>query len=147
MTPRLTGILLLFVRPRDIGTVSAVVRGMWLSEYSTESGANQHRAKLIEIDASQGSAAGYIAKYVSKNIDGHGAIGEANDDETGQPIIDGIARVDAWASIHGIRQFQQFGGPPVGLWREYRRLRDPVADRDIERVRQSADRGDWARIC
>lgn len=138
--------LLLFTPPRHAGTVEMVVRSVWLGEFANESGAAQYRTKLETIDPSRGSAAGYIAKYVSKNIDGAGTIGEANDDETGQSITSGIERVDAWASIHGIRQFQQIGGPPVGLWREFRRLRVPVADRDMERVRKSADDGSWSRF-
>jgi hypothetical protein len=135
--------LLAFVPAHAVGTVRAVVRGCWLSEHADESGAATHRVRFETIDPKAGSAAGYVAKYVSKNIDGGGAIGEETDLETGERIIEGVARVDAWASIHGIRQFQQVGGVPVGLWREARRLRDPAQDRDIERARAAADAGDW----
>jgi hypothetical protein len=135
--------LLLFCRPRDASTIEQVVRRYWLSEYGDEKGAREHRAKCIEIDSTQGSAAGYVAKYVSKNIDGAGAIGDATDEETGRAVGDGVRRVDAWASLHGIRQFQQVGGPPVGLWRELRRITEAVDDEDIERARARADVGDW----
>lgn len=135
--------LLLFVRARDADTVRTLLREVWLGEFSDEVGSRAHRTKFEAIDSAKGSAVGYVAKYVSKNIDGEGAIGNDNDRETGAAIHPGIARVDAWASIHGIRQFQQIGGPPVGLWREARRLRDRAADPDIERARDSADRGDW----
>jgi hypothetical protein len=130
--------MLLFVRPGDAATIETVVRGYWLAEYADERGAREYRAKCEAIDPAKGSAAGYIAKYVSKNIDGAGTIGEDSDDETGAPVIDGVRRVDAWASLHAIRQFQQIGGPPVGLWRELRRLRDPVERGPIERARVEA---------
>lgn len=37
-----------------------------------EPGSGLRRINIVEIDPTKGSAAGYIAKYVSKNIDGHG---------------------------------------------------------------------------
>lgn len=135
--------LLAFVPAHAVGTVRDVLRWTWLSEFADESGAATHRVRFETIDPKAGSAAGYVAKYVSKNIDGEGAIGEETDLETGSRIIEGIARVDAWASIHGIRQFQQIGGVPVGLWRECRRLRGVAEDTDIERARAAADAGDW----
>jgi hypothetical protein len=138
--------LLLFVRTRDVDTLRTVLRSVWLSEYGDEKGAREYRAKFETVDPAKGSATGYISKYVSKNIDGAGAIANESDTETDSPVSTGVARVDAWASIHGIRQFQQVGGPPVGLWREARRIRVPIADRDLERVRQCADGGDWRRF-
>jgi hypothetical protein len=138
--------LLLFVRPREADTLRAVFSAVALSDRGGESGAAQHRVKFERIDSARGSAVGYVAKYVSKNIDGAGAIGAAEDTETGAQVADGLKRVDAWASIHGIRQFQQIGGPPVGLWREARRLREPLEDTDLERARRAADKGMWARF-
>ena len=135
--------LLLFARPRDTDQVRGVLQGVALSEYGGEPGAREHRCRFERIDPAKGSAAGYVAKYVSKNIDGAGSIAAAEDGETGNQVLEGIKRVDAWASIHGIRQFQQIGGPPVGLWREARRLREELADLDLERARAAADRGDW----
>jgi len=136
--------LLLFVPAHAVGALRAVLTGFWLSDHASERGAAEHRAKFETIDPARGSAAGYIAKYVSKNIDGAGEIGIAEDSETGARVADGIERVDAWASIHGIRQFQQIGGPPVGLWRELRRIRKPVDDNEIEVARLAAEARSFA---
>lgn len=140
---------LLFCRPADVAIVERELRKHFLRDRGDDPGAREHRVSLVRIDAAKGSAAGYIAKYVAKNIDGKGAIGAAEGDETGAPVNESVARVDAWAAIHGIRQFQQLGGPPVGLWREARRVRDEeeVKDRDLARCCRNADRGDWHLFC
>lgn len=138
---------LFFMRPGAADVVSDVIYRVWLKDSPHEPGARAHRVRIERIDKAKGSAAGYIAKYVAKNIDGHGSIGNANDDETDTGVAQSVQRIDAWAAIHGIRQFQQIGGPPVGLWREARRLREEVDDIDIERVRRVADRGDWCGFC
>jgi hypothetical protein len=145
--------LLMFCRERDAETIARVIRGYWLKEHAEELGApdprtghrprESARAKLITIDKNAGTAAGYVAKYVSKNIDGHGGIGEAEDWETGAAVNDGLRRVDAWASLHGVRQFQQIGGPPVGLWRELRRVTEVSDNPMLEKCRAAADAGDW----
>lgn len=138
---------LVFTRAHHTHVVSDILSRVWLREFGDEPGARRHRVRVEAIDRSKGSAAGYIAKYVAKNIDAHGSVGEALSDETDEPVRANVGRVDAWASIHGIRQFQQLGGPPVGLYRECRRLRDEVDDIDIERCRRAADRGDWRQFC
>lgn len=89
-----------------------------LRDSPDEPGAHAHRVDFKAIDWERGGAAGYIAKYVAKNIDGY----RLETDLHGNPALETSARVESWASTWGIRQFQQVGGPPVGPWRELRRV-------------------------
>lgn len=123
--------------------VKLILREHWLSEYGDEPGAQDRRVVIMDIDWERGGMAGYLSKYFAKNLDGSGSIAAEDDDETGEAVSASVARVVAWASIHGIRQFQQLGGPPVGLWRELRRLRDPVSADVIEAARLPADGAQW----
>lgn len=114
--------LLLFVSPLHVDTVKNTIRRYALIDSPDESGAQQHRVKFEDIDPKKGGAVAYLAKYIGKNIDGTGI----DLDENGVPAAESITRVTAWAGLHGIRQFQFIGGPPVGLWREIRRIKEPV---------------------
>lgn len=125
--------LLLFVAPEHVGRMDAAVRAHALDEDGDEAGAQANRVKLVRIEAGKGTAAGYIAKYVSKNIDGAG-VGDHKTFENGTTYIvapdlfGGMeltpsARVTYWSQVWGIRQFQQIGGAPIGIWRELRRVK------------------------
>lgn len=135
--------ILLFVPTHQVETLRFVLRAYALSDSPLEPGAAQRRISFEEIDSAKGSAVGYVAKYVAKNIDAAGAIGNEADGETGGSIHSSLERIDAWASVGGIRQFQQMGGPSVTCYREFRRLRDPVSDPDLERIRAAADAGNF----
>lgn len=98
--------------------VKIIRRYFWRNDSPDELGAKAHRCDFEPIDWEKGSAVGYVIKYVSKNIDGHGV----GLDLFGNDAITSSARVEAWASTWRIRQFQQIGGAPVTVWRELRRL-------------------------
>ncbi|MND11412.1 Bacteriophage replication protein GPA [compost metagenome] len=136
--------LLLFLHPEEVDYATAIFRKHALKEDGNEQGAQEHRFTVTPIDEKFGSATGYIAKYISKNIDGYGMDGEM-DDESGQPVKEMAKRVRAWASRWNIRQFQQIGGAPVTTWRELRRLgnRELVLHPEIEEARAAADAADW----
>lgn len=111
--------LLLFCDAQQVQAIEGIVRKHCLKDSPDEPGAREHRCDIKRIDWNKGSAAGYVAKYVSKNIDGE----HVGQDLDGRPAKETAIRVEAWASRWGIRQFQQIGGPPVGVWRELRRVR------------------------
>ena len=140
--------LLLFFAPDRVSEAEGIFRHYAMQEDTHEAGAKKYRCEIVRIDPAKGSATGYIAKYVSKNIDGYGVATEL-DDETGHHIIETATRVEAWASTWGIRQFQQIGSASVTVWRELRRLREPLETAslgELEQIRLACDTGDWARF-
>lgn len=125
----------------DIKRFCEIMRKHGLRDSGNEPGAREHRVRFELIDKAKGSAVGYIAKYISKNIDGH-AVGDHKTNE-GYVVqsdfwdddeITPSARVETWAALWGIRQFQQFGGAPVGVWRELRRVKED----DLPAIEESA---------
>lgn len=136
--------ILVFMRPADVQTAFRIMWIYAMDEDGHEKGAATNRFEFKMIDKEKGSATGYIAKYISKNIDGY-ALDDAIDTESGQNLKSMAKAVTAWAGRWKIRQFQQIGGAPVSVWRELRRLRDKKVDEAvIDPVLASADIGDWA---
>lgn len=138
--------LLLFFRPDESDAAWEIFQRYGLQEDGQESRAQEVRVSRETIDTSKGTATGYLAKYISKNIDGF----EMNEDlEAETSANEGAMRVDAWASVWGIRQFQQIGSTSVTVWREFRRIREVLEDSHpeiLEKIRQAADSGDWAKF-
>jgi hypothetical protein len=142
---------LLFFAADQIEKAWAIFREHALAEDGDEPGAEKYRCDRADIDPAKGTAAGYVAKYVSKNIDGAHMGDDAALDgiESAQAREAGKAqRVRAWASCWGIRQFQQIGAVSVTVYRELRRLTDPLTwePAEVEAARLAADAGDWAKF-
>lgn len=132
--------MMLFIEPEHLNGLRAVINHYAFQEDGDEAGARENRVKFVAIDPSKGSATGYVAKYICKNIDG------ANLDEGvyGENPIEAAERVEAWASCWGIRQFQQIGGVSVTVWRELRRLRQlEQQDVTLTAIHKAADSGNW----
>ena len=100
------------------------------------------RFDAVKLDKSKGSAASYIAKYISKNIDGY-MLSDHVDADTGENLQEQANPVLAWASTWNIRQFQFQGSPSVTVYRELRRMRTAVKDEVIEPIRHAADTANW----
>jgi Bacteriophage replication gene A protein (GPA) len=133
--------LVLWIPKNRIIEASSVYRGYALEEGRSEPGADKRRLKIDFIDTKKGSATGYLAKYISKNIDGL----TDNGDAWSADSVSTALRVEAWASTWGIRQFQQIGGPSVTVWRELRRITEAQAAEvpEAAQAQRAADAGDW----
>ncbi len=142
--------LLWFQTPEQAQQAKEIISGYWLSDAGDEPGAVRNRCKFIVM--TRGGAAGYVAKYVAKNIGaedgGDAGVGQHTDTIEGfEHVMDtrefkGWQRVDAWASTWGIRQFQPIGQPSVTVWREMRR----VTKDQIDRAQMRLDFGDAAAV-
>lgn len=148
---------LLFMAAKDRAFITRELKRFAMIDSPDEKGAKTHRFKAERINFSKGSAVGYIAKYLSKNIDGKHI---ANDKDSNLDGICAAERVVTWARVNQIRQFQFIGGPPVTVWRELRRIREEFKQDDamftdlselehftLESVRKAADLGDWKAFC
>ncbi|WP_122096173.1 replication endonuclease [Rahnella sp. Larv3_ips] len=137
--------MMLFTPPAQQQKVIDVMRKYALEEDAQEPGADVSRFNCKPLN--RGGAAGYIAKYVAKNIDGYALEGET-DFDSGRPLTDVATSVTAWASTWRIPQFHAIGIPSVGAYRECRRIRHISLacqfDTRVEAVRCAADSGDYA---
>ncbi|MCM2973470.1 replication endonuclease [Larsenimonas suaedae] len=116
--------MLLWMKPEHYEHINEVIRAYALADSPDEHGAQKNRVEIKLIDYTRGTAAGYIAKYVSKNINGQQFI---DLDQYGKDMASSAPRVEAWAAVWGIRQFQFVGLPSVTVWREMRRMTEQQA--------------------
>ncbi|HDT4029656.1 TPA: replication endonuclease [Klebsiella aerogenes] len=142
--------MLMFMLPEDVERVRLIIRHYAWEEDRHElksDKAQKARFHAEAIDPEKGSATGYVAKYISKNIDGYALDGET-DDESGELLKETAPAVSAWAARWHIRQFQFIGGAPVTVYRELRRFADTETAHGLSvefaAVHDAADAGDWA---
>ena len=162
--------LLLWMKPEHEAQVTSTLR-----EYAEEAhpeelfnrwGKTSARFDAKRIDYKKGTAAGYVAKYISKNINGEQFPGAkrygVDNDKYGHDKDDAAPRIEAWASVWGIRQFQFLGLPSVTVWREVRRLTEkqeqmlkdweaatrphPCAATRFAQIREAANAGQWDKF-
>ena len=137
--------MMLFCKPGQRKAINEIMRRYALKEDGHEKGAAKQRFESRHLN--QGGAAGYIAKYIAKNIDGYALDGQL-DHDTGKPLKDTAAAVTAWASTWRIPQFKPIGLPTMGAYRELRKLPRGVNiasefDDRVEAARVAADEGDF----
>ncbi|WP_447529840.1 replication endonuclease [Vreelandella sp. TE19] len=160
--------LLIWTDPEHVDTVNEVLR-CYAEEDTPEELLDRHgrkssaRFKVEKIDYRRGTAAGYVAKYISKNINGEqfARDGVENDDKDsyGHDLNSSAPRIESWAAVWGIRQFQFIGLPSVTVWREIRRFNEKHLDelenweaatrpaqrlaQRFEQIRKAANAGQW----
>jgi len=138
--------LLLFMPESSVKAVRHIFKDYALRDSPNEKGARKHRFTAKAIDPTRGSAAGYVAKYISKNIDGEHISTDLNGNDSTQTA----SAIDAWASTYNIRQFQFLGGPSVTVWRELRRLANspealpPDYPSSLHQAIEACDSAEWA---
>ncbi|EAP1523451.1 replication endonuclease [Salmonella enterica] len=119
--------LLCFMRKKDRRSITALLRKFAIREDREELGTNTGpRFKSELINPRKGTPTSYIAKYISKNIDGRGLAKEISK-ETGRSLRDSAEHVCAWASLHRVQQFRFFGIPGRQAYRELRLLAGQAA--------------------
>ncbi|MCW8345973.1 replication endonuclease [Vibrio sp. ZSDZ65] len=149
---------LFFMKREDQQTVTQQLKHFSLVDSPKEKGAQKYRFKAESIDWKRGSAVGYVAKYLSKNIDGANIETDKDTNKDGKQTAESVV---SFNRIQGIRQFQFYGGPSVTVWREMRRFREEFKEDDavilgnelskdehfvLETIRKAADEGDFKRF-
>ncbi|WP_137736077.1 replication endonuclease, partial [Pseudaquabacterium pictum] len=134
--------VLVFAPAEQTGDILQTLRACALADSPDEPGAAEHRFKVERIDPAKGSALAYVAKYVSKSIDGEGLDSDTESDTSG---ADTARRVVAWARRWGIRQFQFFGLPPITPMRElYRHSGEGLGSPALTEAHQACKANDHA---
>jgi Bacteriophage replication gene A protein (GPA) len=116
--------MVLFFEPSARRIVRRTLIKYGLKDNGSEAGAWKNRVKCMAVDFDKGGASAYLAKYIAKNIDGY----KVGKDLLGNDALTSSQRVEAWAATWKVRQFQQIGGAPVGVWRALRKVKNLSMD-------------------
>ncbi|MGO2367339.1 MAG: replication endonuclease [Serratia sp. (in: enterobacteria)] len=153
--------LLCFMRKKDRKAITTIMRNFAIRTDRAELGPGmgkniKPRFDVELITKSKGSPTSYIAKYVSKNIDGRG-LKDTISKETGKSLKDTVENVTAWSSLHRVQQFRFFGIPSRQAYRELRLLAGQMSrkgvngrktprinDKAVDDVLSAADAGCFA---
>ncbi|OEE30747.1 hypothetical protein A1QO_15555 [Vibrio genomosp. F10 str. ZF-129] len=111
-----------------------------------EDGTAKTKAMKARFDAKfitegSGGAVAYLAKYISKNVDGHALEDLTDSDNKRAKLQDTVKNVTAWSRTFCFRQFQFQRTPPVTIWRELRRIDEAQEFCLFEKARRAADYG------
>jgi hypothetical protein len=124
--------MVLFFVPSARRIVRRTLIKYGLKDSGHEAGAWKNRVKCMAVDFTKGGASAYLAKYIAKNIDGY----KVGKDLLGNDALTSSQRVESWAATWKVRQFQQIGGAPVGVWRTLRKIKN--LDLDAPQVLRTA---------
>ena len=139
---------LLFAPAKEIEQITEIMRHYALQMDGKEAGAKKHRFKadmidltLKDKDGRVSGAVGYIAKYISKNIDGYQTDGKVFQDKFKKNSAVSAARITAWRKCYGLKAFSFFKSPSVQIYRELRKVGkgEACSVPEIEPFRQAAD--------
>ncbi|TAK86602.1 MAG: replication endonuclease [Aquabacterium sp.] len=140
--------VLVFVPADQAEVVTGIFRAYALADSPNEPGAQERRFTVEHIDPTKGSALGYVAKYVSKSIDGEGLDSDEESDHSG---ANASRRIVAWSRTWGIRQFQFFGVPTITPMRELYRMDEgslpSQALREAHQACKANDHAAWMNVC
>ncbi|MGR5093754.1 replication endonuclease [Vibrio maritimus] len=111
-----------------------------------KNGDPKHRAMKARfeakmLDGTEGGAVAYLAKYISKNVDGFGLEDLSDLDNKKAKLQDTVKNVTSWSRTFCFRQFQFQKTPSVTVWRELRRISDEQEYCTFEKARRAADAG------
>jgi len=119
--------MLLYVKKVHRQQLRRIIRTYAMAENREELNTERKKRARYAVEAinyARGSGASYILKYIAKNIQGIKGSDAEDWESSGADTSETSKRVSVWASVWGIRQFQQIGGGSISVWRELRKLRD-----------------------
>jgi len=126
---------IIFTKKGQRGLLIECLKDYSLEESPDEAGAKTHRFNVKPINKKLGSASGYLVKHICKKVNLSGK-------STKLSIEECTSRIYEWGVLWNFHQFEQFGGPPVGVWREARRIA-LSADINTSSIWKSIKDGDW----